>query len=74
MQSKGEPQRPVTMTVPEGGQHFYGYGPSASYRAAKRGDLVVVRLGKKALRVLVAATERKLEEAGRQSGGTSAAA
>ena len=53
-------------TVPEAGE-LCGLGRSASYEAAKRGDLPVIKIGKKLL-VPVEALRAMLEKAG-QGGG-----
>jgi hypothetical protein len=47
------------MTVPEAGRHYYGLKPRASYEAAARGDLPVIRVGR-FLKVPIAAMEAKL--------------
>lgn len=52
-----------TLSVPEGGKRYYDLGRNASYRAAQRGDLVTIKVGKR-LRVPIAAMERKMESAG----------
>ena len=57
-----EPQA-KTISVPEAGRLYYGIGRDASYEAAKRGDIIVMRIGR-LLRVPVSAMERKLERAG----------
>ena len=51
---------PKTISVPEAGREYYGIGRDASYEAAKRGEIPVVRVGR-LLRVPVVAMERKLE-------------
>jgi hypothetical protein len=56
--------KPLTMTVPEAGEKYYGLGRDASYAAAQRGDIPTIRVGR-LLRVPVAAMDRKLESAGR---------
>ena len=56
----------LVYTVPEAGA-LLGLGRNASYEAAARGDLPVVRLGK-LMRVPKAALDRMLNEAGRKSG------
>jgi hypothetical protein len=60
--AKAAPTSP-TLSVPEGGAYFYGLGKNGSYRAAARGDLITINVGR-LLRVPVAAMERKLAEAG----------
>ena len=52
-----------TMSVPEAGRVYYELGRDASYEAAKRGDIPVIKVGR-FLRVPIAAMERKLAEAG----------
>jgi hypothetical protein len=53
-----------TMSVPEAGRIYFGLGRNASYEAANRGDIPVIKIGG-AYRVAVPAVERMLEEAGR---------
>jgi hypothetical protein len=48
-----------TISVPEAGRRYYGLSRDGSYRAAKRGDIPVISVGK-LLRVPVAAMERIL--------------
>ncbi len=57
-----EPQ-PKTISVPEAGRIFYGIGRDASYQAAARGDIPVIRIGR-LLRVPVVAMQRKLDRVG----------
>ena len=57
-------KKPLTMTVPEAGEKYYGLGRDASYAAAQRGDIPTIRVGR-LLRVPIAAMDRKLESAGR---------
>jgi hypothetical protein len=52
------------MDVPTAGKRYYGLGRQASYEAAKRGDIPVIRIGK-LLRVPISAMNAKLESAGR---------
>ena len=54
-----------TISVPDAGRIYLGIGRDASYEAARRGDLPIIRIGK-LLRVPVVAMERMLEEAGRE--------
>jgi excisionase family DNA binding protein len=53
---------PLTMTVPEAGEKYFGLSRNASYAAAERGELPVVRIGR-LLRVPVRAMERLLDAA-----------
>ena len=53
-------EQPKTISVPEAGRKYFGLGKNASYEAAARGDMPVLRFGKR-LRVPVAALERMLE-------------
>jgi hypothetical protein len=48
------------MSIPEAGSLYYGLSRNGSYDAAKRGEIPVLRVGRK-LRVPVAAMERLLE-------------
>ena len=57
-------KKPLTISVPEAGRKYLGIGRDASYQAAKSGDIPVMRIGPKLLRVPVIAMERKLERAG----------
>jgi hypothetical protein len=52
-----------TLTVPEAGKLYFDLERDASYAAAKRGDIPVVRIGR-TLRVPIKAMERLLELAG----------
>ncbi len=51
-----------TISVPEAGKVYFGLGRDGAYEAAKRGDIPVIRIGRR-LRVSVPALERMLEEA-----------
>ena len=50
---------PVT-TVPKAGRAYFNLGTSASYEAARRGQIPTIRIGRK-LFVPLAALERMLE-------------
>jgi hypothetical protein len=52
-----EPKK--TMTVPEAGEEYFGLTRNASYAAAARGDLPVIKIGR-LLRVPVRALEERL--------------
>jgi excisionase family DNA binding protein len=54
---------PKTIDIPTAGARYFGLSRGASYRAARRGDIPTIRIGRK-FRVPVAAMERKLESAG----------
>jgi hypothetical protein len=49
--------------TPQAGKRYFDLGKNASYEAARRGDLPVIRIGGR-LRVSVVALERLLAEAG----------
>jgi hypothetical protein len=53
---------PMTMTVPQAGQIYFGFDKQASYRAAKNGDIPTIRIGR-LLRVPVRLLEKMLDEA-----------
>jgi len=55
-------ETPLTITVQEAGKKYFGLSRDASYRAAQRGDIPTIRVGR-LLRVPVAAMERKFDEA-----------
>ena len=55
---------PKRMTVPEAGRVYFSLGRNASYEAARRGDIPVIKIGR-LLRVPVVQLERKLEEVGK---------
>jgi hypothetical protein len=59
-----EDGQPKTLNVPDAGRRYFGLGRNASYEAAKRGELPVVKIGAR-LRVPVIALERMLVEAGK---------
>lgn len=50
------------MTIPKAGKKYFGIGRSASYEAARRGEIPTIKIGRKKL-VPVAAVERKLAAA-----------
>ena len=52
-----------TISVPEAGKRYFELGKNASYEAARRGELPVIKIGGR-LRVPVIALERMLSEAG----------
>ena len=52
---------PKTLSVPEAGARYFGLSRNASYEAACRGDLPVIKIGR-LLRVSVPALERMLAE------------
>jgi len=56
-------EAPKTMSVPAAGKHYFDLGKNASYAAAARGEIPVVKIGAR-LRVPVVALERILAEAG----------
>jgi hypothetical protein len=56
-------EAPKTLTVPAAGKRYFGLAKNASYAAAARGEIPVIRIGAR-LRVPVVALERMLTEAG----------
>ena len=50
---------PRTLSVPEAGKRYFGISRNASYRAADRGDIPVIKVGK-LLRVPIAQMEKRL--------------
>ncbi len=54
-------EKPKTMSVPEAGRMYFELSRNGSYEAARRGEIPVIRIGKK-LRVPVCRLERMLEE------------
>ena len=51
-----------TLSVPEAGKRYFDLGRNASYEAARRGELPVIKIGSR-LRVSIPALERMLAEA-----------
>jgi hypothetical protein len=62
MKIKSDPTK--TMDVPEAGKRYFGLGKNASYEAAKRGEIPIIKIGGR-LRAVVPAIERMLEQAGK---------
>jgi hypothetical protein len=55
-------QTPQTLSVPQAGKRYFGLSRNASYAAAQRGQLPIIRIGR-LLRVPVRAIERMLDQA-----------
>jgi hypothetical protein len=53
---------PQTLSVPEAGKRYFGLSRNASYAAAQKGQLPIIRIGR-LLRVPVRAMERMLDQA-----------
>jgi hypothetical protein len=53
---------PLTISVPEAGKKYFDLGRDSSYRAAERGEIPTIRVGR-LLRVPVRAMERLLDTA-----------
>lgn len=51
-----------TMSVPDAGRIYFGIGKNASYEAARRGEIPVVKIGAR-LRVPIIVLERMLNAA-----------
>lgn len=56
-------QEPKTLSVPQAGRRYFDLGKNASYDAARRGELPVIKIGAR-LRCPIAALERMLERTG----------
>jgi hypothetical protein len=56
-------QKPLTLSVPEAGELYFGLSKNGSYDAAARGDIPTVKVGK-LLRVPVRLMEKMLDKAG----------
>jgi excisionase family DNA binding protein len=52
--------KPMTMTVPEAGKKYFDLSRDGAYRAAERGEIPTIRIGR-LLRVPVRALERMLD-------------
>jgi hypothetical protein len=63
---------PLTMSVPEAGKKYFDLSRDGSYRAAERGDIPTIRVGR-LLRVPVRAMEQRLEAVCRECNGDRAA-
>ena len=59
------PTEAKTLSVPAAGLRYFALGRNAAYQAARRGDLPVIRIGRR-LRVPIVALERMLAEAGKR--------
>jgi len=57
---KVKPDPTKTLSVPEAGRIYFDLGVNASYEAAKRGDIPVIKIGGKYR--LVPALERLVQE------------
>jgi hypothetical protein len=57
-----ENEGPKTLTVPEAGKRYFDLAKNASYAAAARGEIPVIRIGGR-LRVPVCQIERMLQGA-----------
>jgi Helix-turn-helix domain len=58
---------PITLTVPEAGELYFGLSRNGAYDAARRGEIPTIRIGK-LLRVPVRALEKMLDRAGEKAG------
>jgi hypothetical protein len=57
---------PKTLTVPEAGRKYFGLSAQGAYTAAAKGQLPVIRVGRR-LRVPVRAMEAMLDGAAKRS-------
>jgi excisionase family DNA binding protein len=58
-------EAPLTISVPEAGKKYFNLSRDGSYKAAERGELPTIRIGR-LLRVPVRAMERLLDSSDRQ--------
>ena len=58
--TKSTGDAPLTMSVPEAGKKYFDLSRDSSYRAAERGEIPTIRVGR-LLRVPVRAMERLLD-------------
>jgi Helix-turn-helix domain len=58
---------PITISVPEAGQRYFGLSRNGSYDAAARGEIPTIKIGR-LLRVPVLALERMIERASDDGG------
>ena len=56
-------EAPLTISVPEAGEKYFGLCRNAAYDAAARGEIPTIRIGR-LLRVPVRLMERMLDRAG----------
>jgi hypothetical protein len=63
-----EDTTPLTISVPEAGEKYFGLCRNAAYDAAARGEIPTIKVGR-LLRVPVRLMERMLDRAGAQNGG-----
>lgn len=57
----GGEQKQYILTIPAAGRKFFGIGKSASYEAARRGQIPTIRIGRR-LFVPIAAVENMLAD------------
>jgi Helix-turn-helix domain len=55
-------EAPLTISVPEAGERYFGLCRNAAYEAARRGEIPTVKIGR-LLRVPIRALERMLDRA-----------
>jgi hypothetical protein len=60
MTPPNDDHRPKTISVPEAGKQYFGLAKNASYEAAARGEIPIIKIGGR-LRVPVCQLERMLE-------------
>jgi len=61
---RAPPEAPLTISVPEAGERYFGLSKKGSYDAMRRGEIPTVKIGK-LHRVPVRAMERILDAAGK---------
>jgi hypothetical protein len=63
-------EAPLTLSVPEAGKKYFGLSRDGSCRAAERGEIPTIRIGR-LLRVPIRAMEGMLDHAAKHGAGAS---
>ena len=64
-ETDGDQRTPFVLTIPQAGRKYFEVGRSASYEAARRGEIPAIRIGHRWI-VPRIAMERMLREAGQK--------
>jgi hypothetical protein len=71
MKTKWNPGPSLTLSIPQAGRKYFDLSRDASYKAAQRGDIPVIKVGGR-YRVPIAAMEQILASATRRGGSANA--